>query len=353
MSTTDVNRYGNPETLAAAAADFIVAAARESILERKRFTLVLTGGSTPEQMYRMLAGPECASRIDWSRIFVFAGDERFVPETDSRSNFGMARRALLDHVPVPAENLFPIPTSCATPAEGARLYGEFLGRFFNQEPDSVPVPGFDLLLLGLGDDGHVASLFPGMPALDATDSWVTWSPPGTLPPPVDRVTLTMPVINAARSVLFLVSGEKKGAIVHRVLEASPITSTSPRPAFARPRARSTGSSTSRRPASSAPASGRRNPRAVCAGASANQYYPRLGWRGQSGRMQMDVVANRHDSPHASSERKNRAAAPSTAVTGPPLAFRASPLESCSPARSAAGSLRRSDPATRRRPNPRS
>ena len=221
MSKTDVKRYSDPETLAAVAADFIVAAARKSILERERFTLVLTGGSTPEQTYRMLARPERASEVDWSRMFVFAGDERFVPETDSRSNFGMARRALLDHVPVPAENLFPIPTSCATPAEGARLYGELLGRFFNQAPDSTPVPGFDLLLLGLGDDGHVASLFPGKPALDLTDQWVTWSPPGTLPPPVDRVTLTMPVINAARSVLFLVSGEKKGAVVQRVLEGPP------------------------------------------------------------------------------------------------------------------------------------
>jgi 6-phosphogluconolactonase len=221
MSATDVNRHGNPETLAAAAADFIVAEARKSILERKRFTLVLTGGSTPEQTYRMLARPERASEVDWSRMFVFAGDERFVPETDSRSNFGMARRALLDHVPVPAENLFPIPTSCASPAEGARLYGELLGRFFNQAPDSVPVPGFDLLLLGLGDDGHVASLFPGMPTLDVKEQWVTWSPPGTLPPPVNRVTLTMPVINAARSVLFIVSGEKKGAVVQRALEGPP------------------------------------------------------------------------------------------------------------------------------------
>jgi len=217
----DIHRHGDPQTLAAAAADFIVAAARRSILQCGRFTLVLTGGSTPEATYRQLAQPERSSQVDWSRTFVFVGDERFVPESDPSSNFGMARRALLDQIALPSGNLLPMPASSATPAEGARLYGELLGRFFNQTPGNGPGPQFDLLLLGLGDDGHVASLFPGMPALHVADSWVTWSPPGTLPPPLERITLTLPVINAAREVLFLVSGAKKAAIVKRVLEGPP------------------------------------------------------------------------------------------------------------------------------------
>ena len=220
MHPVDLKKFGDADALAAAAADFIVAAAREAILERARFTLVLTGGATPEKTYRMLAQANRASVIDWRRTYLFVGDERVVPDDDSRSNFGMARRSLLDHVAVPKENLFPMSTA-AGPAEGARLYGELLGRFFQQPPDSLPAPAFDLVLLGLGEDGHVASLFPGMAAVQVTDRWVTWSPPGTLPPPVDRITLTMPVLKAARAVLFLVSGKKKADVVERVLKSPP------------------------------------------------------------------------------------------------------------------------------------
>lgn len=221
MSAVDLRVFADAETLAHASADFITARARDSIAQRGRFTLVLTGGSTPERMYRLLAEPAHAAAIDWSRTVVFVGDERFVPESDSRSNFGMARRALLDRVAVPASNLYPIPTDCTGPAAAAERYSAKLARFFNSEPDGALAPVFDLVLLGLGEDGHVASLFPGKPALHVTDRWVTWSPPGTLPPPVDRVTLTFPLINAARAVLFLVAGDKKAAAVCQVLGPSP------------------------------------------------------------------------------------------------------------------------------------
>ena len=212
----------DPDTLAIQAADLIVRSAQLAIRDRGRFTLVLTGGSTPEQTYTMLGDRSRAATIDWSKTFVFVGDERFVPFDDARSNFGMARRALLVRVPIPSGQIFPVPTTEKTPAEAAKAYGNELARFFSRET-GMAAPRFDLILLGLGEDGHTASLFPGFPTLGISDRWVTWSPPGTLPPHVDRVTMTYPVLDAARHVLFLVAGEKKAVAVRDVVEggASP------------------------------------------------------------------------------------------------------------------------------------
>ncbi len=199
-----------PEALATRAADLFVTRAAEAITARGRFTVALAGGSTPERTYRLLAGTDHASQIDWARCHFFPGDERFVPVDDPRSNLGMARRSLLDHVAVPADNIHAVPTHLATVQEAAIVYGQTLTQAFGGAII------FDLLLLGLGDDGHTLSLFPGKPALTATNV-VTWSPPGILPPPVDRVTLTFPTANACRHVVFLVSGAAKADIVPKVL----------------------------------------------------------------------------------------------------------------------------------------
>jgi 6-phosphogluconolactonase len=166
----------------------------------------------------MLAQPARAADIDWSKTYLFFGDERFVPPDDVRSNFAMAKRSLLDPFPVDPSHLFPIPTRGKTPAECAAEYAAELARFFSTSTDGPP-PRFDLILLGMGEDGHTASLMPGSPALEVNDAWVTWSPAGTLPREVDRITLTYPVLNAAREVLFLVTGGKKAAVVRDVLEA--------------------------------------------------------------------------------------------------------------------------------------
>jgi 6-phosphogluconolactonase len=203
--------------LAEHAAALIQQAASDNIRSHGRFTLVLAGGSTPEKTYSLLARPQDVAKIDWSRTHLFFGDERLVPPDDPRSNFGMAQRTLFARVPVPSTNIFPIPTSRGSAAECAALYADTLSRFFQTRPGSPP-PSFDLLLLGMGDDGHTASLFPGHPALQVTDSWVTSSPPGVLPPPVDRITFTFPVLNAARHVVFLVAGDKKAAVLRDVLE---------------------------------------------------------------------------------------------------------------------------------------
>jgi 6-phosphogluconolactonase len=221
-SAAAIIRCKDADALGVQAADLIVGDARRAIHDRGHFIFVLAGGSTPERTYSVLADASHAAGIDWSRTFVFIGDERFVPFDDARSNYGMARRVLLARVPIPSEHLFPIPTTEDSPAEAAEAYANQLARFFSSEVHAAP-PRFDLILLGLGEDGHTASLFPGFPSLDIRDRWVTWSPPGALPPPVDRVTLTYPVLNAARHVLFLVAGQKKAIAVRDVLEggASP------------------------------------------------------------------------------------------------------------------------------------
>ena len=209
--------FPDEAALSAHAADLFVQAARDAIAARGRFTVALTGGSSPHKTYELLAQVPRSGEIDWANVFVFLGDDRFVPHDDERSNYGMCKRLLLDYVPLEGDQVFPIPTDAATPQEAADKYAETLARVFAQPVDGPP-PALDLILLGMGDDGHCASLFPGMPTLHVTDRWVVSSPPGTLPPPVDRITCTFPVLNAARQVIFLVNGEKKAAPVRDIFE---------------------------------------------------------------------------------------------------------------------------------------
>lgn len=225
MSERTVRVLETPESVAEAAAELFVQCAKEAIRERGRFLFALAGGSTPEMAYSRLAEK---SGVPWDGVFAFVGDERMVPADDPRSNFGMARRALLDRVPIPAANVFPVPTDAPSAEEAARLYESTLSAVFVIPAGDAP-PRFDLIFLGLGDDGHTASLFPGKPALNEGTKWVTASEPGVLPPAVDRVTLTFPVPNAARTVVFLVAGEKKAAVLRDVLDGNDFPATRVRP----------------------------------------------------------------------------------------------------------------------------
>jgi 6-phosphogluconolactonase len=211
--------FPTADTLADGAANLFVLAAQEAIAERGRFTVALAGGKTPEATCARLARPAMAAQVEWDKVFVVFGDERFVPYDDERSNYGLARRTLLSSVPIPSANVFPIPTEMATPDEAARAYADILAGVFSRKPDDPP-PVIDLILLGLGDDGHTASLFPGMPSLEVTEAWAVSTPPGTLPPPIERVTLTFPVLNAARQVVFLVGGAPKAAVVREILQGN-------------------------------------------------------------------------------------------------------------------------------------
>jgi 6-phosphogluconolactonase len=214
-----VTIFTDSDDLAAHAADRITQATQKAIRARGRAMLALAGGSTPEKTYSVLAQPGRRSRVDWAHTYLFFGDERFVRLDDPSSNFAMVQRTLLAPVSVPAGHAFPVPTHLGTAAAAAE-YAATLTTAYGIGDTRDP-PRFDLILLGLGEDGHTASLFPGAASLRITDRWVVASPPGTLPPPVERITLTFPVLNAAREILFLVSGQNKAEALHDVLEDQP------------------------------------------------------------------------------------------------------------------------------------
>jgi 6-phosphogluconolactonase len=203
-----VHIYSSAEELSAAAAHEFAAKAEEAIEERGRFAVVLAGGSTPEVMYGILAR-DYSDRIDWSKVYVFFGDERSVPPHHEDSNLKMASEVLLDHVPV--ANVHRMRGELP-PEEAAEAYEEELRTFFQTED----VPRFDLILLGIGADGHTASLFPETPAIGVCDRWVVANPVPRLN--TTRITLTVPVINAAQAVIFLVEGEDKAKALRKILE---------------------------------------------------------------------------------------------------------------------------------------
>lgn len=210
-----VNIFGDDDQLAAHAAEIIVRTLVDAIDARGRAMLALSGGTTPHKTYALLSQPVMRERIDWARTHIFVVDERFVPIDDPNSNFAMAHRLLLKPVSAPGENTFPVPTQLASADAAARAYaGTIEMAFGSREAGS---PRFDLIVLGLGSDGHTAGLFPGAASLSVHDRWVVATPPGKLPPHVDRITMTFPVLNAAREVLFLVSGSRKAAALRDVL----------------------------------------------------------------------------------------------------------------------------------------
>ena len=200
--------YEMPEELAEAAARDFAARAQEAIDERGRFAVALAGGSTPKTTYEALAG-DYADRLDWSEVHVFFGDERTVSPDHEDSNYRSAYEALLSRVPVGSVHRMrgELP-----PEEAAAAYEEELREFFG--PDDVP--RFDLILCGLGEDGHTLSLFPETAALDITDRWVVANP--VLKLETTRLTLTIPVLNASRAVTFLVAGEGKADVLKQILE---------------------------------------------------------------------------------------------------------------------------------------
>lgn len=200
----------DPERLADALAPSFIELARAAAWARGRFTVALAGGRTPRPLYERLARAD-RDALPWGRVHVFWSDERYVPAEDPESNYRMAREALLDHVPIPGTNVHPFPTSLPTPDAAACAYESSLRAFFR-----TPWPGFDLVLLGLGEDGHVGSLFPGSPALRERARLVV-SVEGAKPPR-QRLTLTLPAINRSARVHFIVTGAGKAEAVRRALE---------------------------------------------------------------------------------------------------------------------------------------
>jgi 6-phosphogluconolactonase len=181
-----------------------------------RVAICLTGGSSPQKLYRLLAAEPYRSRIPWDRVHWFIGDDRFVPADDPLNNMGAARRIFLDRN-APAENIHPIPTGGARPDEAARRYEHELQSFYGANALDPARPLFDVVQMGVGPDGHTASLFPGYPALGETKRWVVGVPKANVEPFVPRVTLTLPALASSREMLFEVAGADKRPILTRVL----------------------------------------------------------------------------------------------------------------------------------------
>ena len=215
-SARAVEIYSDSETLMRAAADRLAMLAGQAVSARGRFAIALSGGSTPRPLYQLLAGPPWASRLEWSRIHVFWGDERCVPPDHADSNYRMARAALLDHVAIPAAHIHRIAGE-SEPDDAARAYEQVLRAFFLC-PEGPPRRSFDVALLGMGDDGHTASLFPGTAPLAEQRRWVMPNYLAGASSPW-RITLTPIVFNAVRDVVFLVSGESKAARLAEALES--------------------------------------------------------------------------------------------------------------------------------------
>lgn len=193
-----------------AAAEIFVAAAGKAIKEKGQFTVALTGGSSPVQLHKMLAQEPNSSQVDWRKCFIFWGDERWVTLDDERSNARMAFKTLLNHVPIPREQIFPMWAEDKEPEQFAREYEDQLKLILGEKGV------FDLIFLGMGDDGHTASLFPGTEVLNEEVAWVKAY--YLDPQQMYRITLTAPLINRATEIVFLVNGEKKAPALREVLE---------------------------------------------------------------------------------------------------------------------------------------
>ncbi|UCB44321.1 MAG: 6-phosphogluconolactonase [Spirochaetota bacterium] len=208
----DVFRITDHNKLLKEAASLIVNIAQTSVKDRGFFSLVVAGGNTPRALYKTLANEEFCKQMPWDKTFFFWGDERFVPKDHPESNYHMVDETLLSHIPVSWTHIFPIPTHIDFD-NAAKEYESILRRFFKGKDN----PSFDLFMLGIGDDGHVVSLFNNDPALEEKHLWVRAVIAPESYPVRKRITLTLPIINCARNVLFLVTGEKKSGILSNVL----------------------------------------------------------------------------------------------------------------------------------------
>ena len=203
----------DPIRLAETVAGIFRNTAKDCVTQKNLFTVAISGGSTPRDMHKLLAEEPYLSDIPWKKTHIFWVDERCVSVEDPASNFGLAKKDFLERIPIPLEQIHPMPGEFA-PEEGAKKYQEEMEKVFQTKEENSPV--FDLIILGMGKDGHTASLFPGAKFPRAPGKWVITVKGGN--PNVYRLTLTYDVLNRAKRVCFLVSGQEKASIVKTVLE---------------------------------------------------------------------------------------------------------------------------------------
>jgi 6-phosphogluconolactonase len=220
----ELYELSNQESLCRQAAELILDAGQAAIMERGFFTLVLTGGRTVQALYSYLSehDVEPAMQAVWDKTFFFLGDERWLSADHPDSNGGMARRLLLDPLGIREDQILLIRTDLEEPSQGAADYEQTIRNYFEaNEPGAEGLPAFDMILLSMGSDGHIASLFAGTEALDENEKMVTTSIPPRLTPAVDRVTISLPVINSSRAVMMLVTGDNRQAIARKIM-ADPV-----------------------------------------------------------------------------------------------------------------------------------
>ena len=210
----EIRIFDGLEPLSWAAATRLEEQARVKTIEKKPLTVALSGGSTPKLLFELLASPNFQGRVRWSNLHLFQVDERCVPPDDPQSNYRMIREALLESVPLPKENFHRMAAERPDREQAAREYAEELARVLRPAPEEWP--RLDLVFLGMGPDGHTASLFPGSQALEERTAWVTPNFAAKLDS--FRLTLTLPVLNAAAHVIFLVAGADKAETLGQVLE---------------------------------------------------------------------------------------------------------------------------------------
>jgi 6-phosphogluconolactonase len=200
--------YNSYESLSNAAAHFFAVACQRSIAAHDKFTVALSGGNTPKRFFVLLSTPEFSQNINWKKVFIFFSDERYVPHNNEESNFKMAKQSLLDHISIPKKNVFAIPTS-STPAKDAVAYEASVKKITGDAKFA-----FDLILLGMGADGHTASLFPGTEILQENKRLVkeVFLPEKN----IYRISFTLPLINRAKQILILVNGKEKEVVLKKI-----------------------------------------------------------------------------------------------------------------------------------------
>ena len=206
----ELNIFNAEEEVLNALAVYFIKTAQDAIAAKGKFSVALSGGSSPKKLYQLLASSAFSGEVDWEKVYFFFGDERHVPKDSPDSNYLMAKKALFDPLEISTLNIFPVDTSLS-PADAAKKYFEEIEQFFDEDELA-----FDLILLGLGDNSHTASLFPHTPVLHDTTPGVkeVWLQDQQ----VFRITLNAPLINEAKQIAFLVYGEAKAIAVHHVLE---------------------------------------------------------------------------------------------------------------------------------------
>ena len=215
LASAENRTFEDAETLARNVAEWLCGLARAGDGD---FAICLSGGSTPRRLYECLADPGIASRFPWGRAHWFWGDERFVPHGHPDSNYRMAHDALLSRAPVPDDKIHAIPTEGLSPEQAAAAYEATLKRFYGADVLTPSRPLFDVNLLGIGENGHTASLFPGQPALQETKRWVV----AVIGAKSEaRITLTYPALDSSRDVAFVATGKEKGGVVARAQAGDP------------------------------------------------------------------------------------------------------------------------------------